>query len=157
MPIVGPLTRPELIFPDLEAADPRAVLQGFAERIAAAGVVTDAAALFRALWEREQLGSTAIGHGVALPHCKLKGLEQAVVAVGVVHPGIDFGSPDGAPVAVFFLVLSPAENPAEHLQVLARVSRWVRAAGQVETVRDLAAARRGASRDAIYEYLRESL
>jgi fructose-specific phosphotransferase system IIA component len=157
MPIVGPLTRPELIFPDLAAADAREVLRTFAERLAAAGVVADAAALYRALWEREQLGSTGIGHGVALPHCKLKGMDQAVVAVGVVEPAIDFGSPDGEPVAVFFLVLSPAEEPAEHLQVLARVSRWVRTEGHVAALRGLADPRRGAGRDAIYDYLRESL
>ena len=83
MPVAGPLTRPELIFSDLPATDRRGVLRELAERVAATGLVRDAGALFRALLEREQLGSTGIGHGVAIPHCKLKGLEQGILAVGI--------------------------------------------------------------------------
>jgi mannitol/fructose-specific phosphotransferase system IIA component (Ntr-type) len=64
---------------------------------------------------------------VAIPHCKLKGLARGVVAVGLVPAGVDFGAVDGQPVKVFFLVVSPAESPAEHLQILAAISRWIRA------------------------------
>jgi PTS system nitrogen regulatory IIA component len=151
--VVGTLIRQELVFPELPAADCQGVLRQLAERSAAAGLIglADADRLFRALWEREQLGSTGIGQGVAIPHCKLRGLPHGIVAVGLARPGVAFGAPDGLPVAVFFLVLSPDESPAEHLLILSKVSRWVREDGHVATLLGLT------DRDAIYDYLKESL
>ena len=124
---LGSLTRPDLIFPDLPAADRPEVLRAFADRLAGLGLVKSGAELFQRLWEREQLGSTGIGAGIAIPHCKLQGLAHGIVAVGLVPEGVDFGAPDGQPVKVLFLVVSPSGAPAEHLQILAAISRWVRA------------------------------
>ncbi len=151
--VVGTLIRQELVFPDLPATDCQGVLRALAERTAASGIVglADADRLFRALWERERLGSTGIGQGVAIPHCKLRGLPHGIVAVGLARPGVAFGAPDGEPVAVFFLVLSPDESPAEHLLILAKVSRWLREEGRVAKLLGLR------DRDALVEYLRESL
>jgi nitrogen PTS system EIIA component len=125
--LLGSLTRPELIFPDLPAADRQEVLRTLAGRIAGAGLVKSGDELFQKLWEREQLGSTGIGSGVAIPHCKLQGLAHGIVAVGLVPEGVDFGAADGRPVKVLFLVVSPSGSPGEHLQILAAISRWVRA------------------------------
>ena len=122
------LTRPELIFPDLPARDKASVLREIAGRIAKLGLVRDADDLFHKLWEREQLGSTGIGSGVAIPHCKLPGLSHGIVGVGMVPGGVDFGAADGQPVRLLFLVLSPSASPGEHLQVLATISRWVKSA-----------------------------
>jgi PTS system nitrogen regulatory IIA component len=149
--VAGLLTRPELIFPNLRAADSAGVLRELAAHAAAAGAAADGDGLFRALLEREQLGSTGLGHGVAIPHCKLKGLDHGIVALGLARPGVDFGAPDGKPVSVFFLVLSPDDNPAEHLQTLARVSRWVREDRHVQTLAGLS------DREAVHDYLKESL
>jgi nitrogen PTS system EIIA component len=124
---LGSLTRPELIFVDLPAADRPEVLRAFADRVAGQGLVKSGAELFQRLWEREQLGSTGIGSGIAIPHCKLQGLARGVVAVGLAPDGVDFGAPDGQPVKALFLVVSPSASPAEHLQMLAAISRWVRA------------------------------
>ncbi|HKV11565.1 MAG TPA: PTS sugar transporter subunit IIA [Thermoanaerobaculia bacterium] len=124
---LGALTRPELIFPGLQATDRSQLLRLFADRIAAAGLVRNADDLYQKLWEREQIGSTGIGSGIAIPHCKLKGLAQGVVAIGTVPGGVDFGAVDGRPVRLVFLVISPLESPAEHLQVLAALSRWIKA------------------------------
>ena len=66
---LGSLTRPELIFSDLPATDRAEVLRAFAARIAGLGLVPSAADLFQQLWEREQLSSTGIGSGLAIPHC----------------------------------------------------------------------------------------
>jgi PTS system nitrogen regulatory IIA component len=151
MPVAGPLARPELIFSDLPVTDCRGVLRELAERVAATGLVKDAAALYRALLEREQLGSTGIGSGVAIPHCKLKGLDEGVLAVGIARPPVAFDAPDGKPVGVFFLVLSPDGSPAEHLQTLARISRWVRSDSHVETLLGLQ------DSGAIYDFLKESV
>ncbi len=136
---LGALTRPDLIFPDLPANDSQGVLRALADRVTRQGLVKNGEELFQRLWEREQLGSTGIGQGVAIPHCKLKGLARGVVAVGLVPDGVDFGAADGQPVKVFFLVVSPAESPAEHLQILAAISRWIRAdghAGRLLTLHD---------------------
>jgi mannitol/fructose-specific phosphotransferase system IIA component (Ntr-type) len=136
---LGALTRPDLIFPDLPATDSAGVLRELAARVERAGQVRDGDELFRQLWEREQLGSTGIGQGVAIPHCKLKGLRHGVVSIGMVPAGVDFGAVDGQPVKVFFLVISPAESPAEHLQILAALSRWIKAgqhAGRLLALRD---------------------
>ena len=134
------LTRPELIFPDLPSApagNRDSVLRALAGRIAGLGLVRDADGLFQKLWEREQLGSTGIGSGIAIPHSKLPGLDQGVVAIGMVPGGVDFGAADGQPVKLLFLVLSPSASPAEHLQVLATISRWIRAAGNAERILEL--------------------
>ncbi|HEY9422578.1 MAG TPA: PTS sugar transporter subunit IIA [Thermoanaerobaculia bacterium] len=131
---LGSLTRPELIFPDLPATDRSQVLRAFADRIAQGGLVQDAGELYQKLWEREQLGSTGVGSGIAIPHCKLKGLARGVVAVGIVPEGVDFEAVDGQPVKVFFLVVSPSESPAEHLQVLAAISRWVKSDRHAEKI-----------------------
>jgi PTS system nitrogen regulatory IIA component len=129
---LGSLTRPELIFPDLPAADRQEVLRELAGRVAARGLVKGAEELFRQLWDREQLGSTGIGGGIAIPHCKLDGLKHGIVAVGIVPAGVEFGAVDGKPVQVFFLVASPAGAPGQHLQTLAAISRWVKTGGHTE-------------------------
>ena len=138
MPSLESLTSSELIFPDLQATDGPAVLRELAEAVAARGAVRDAETLFQRLWEREQLGSTAIGHGVAIPHCKLTGLPRVLVAIGVSRRGVDFGATDGQPVRLFFLVASPSQSPAEHLQSLAAISKWVKGDRNVERVLGLA-------------------
>jgi nitrogen PTS system EIIA component len=120
------LTRPELIFPDLPSQDRASVLRALAGKIAGLGLVRDPDDLFQKLWEREQLGSTGIGSGIAIPHCKLPGLSEGVVAIGMAPGGVDFGAADGQPVRLLFLVLSPSASPAEHLQVLATISRWIK-------------------------------
>ena len=146
---LGALTRPELIFPGLEAADRSQLLRTFAERIAAAGLVGNAEELYQKLWEREQIGSTGIGSGLAIPHCKLKGLARGIVAIGTVPGGVDFGAVDGRPVRLVFLVISPIDSPAEHLQILAALSRWIKADRHAEGL----LARNDPQ--AIYQYLEE--
>ena len=131
------LTRPELIFPDLPAQDRASVLRTLAGRIAGLGLVRDADDLFQKLREREQLGSTGIGSGIAIPHCKLPGLSEGVVAIGMVPGGVDFGAADGQPVKLLFLVLSPSASPAEHLQVLATISRWIKTDRSADRILEL--------------------
>jgi PTS system nitrogen regulatory IIA component len=152
---LGSLTRPELILSDLTAADSApadTVLRAFADRLAEAGAIgdtKDAGELFRRLREREQLSSTGIGSGIAIPHCKMPGLKQAVLAVGLAPQGVDFGAADGQPVRLFFVVVSPETSPAEHLRVLASISRWVKAGHHADRILEM--------RDpqAVYRFLEE--
>ncbi len=120
------LTEPDLIFPDLAAADRDGVLRTLADRLARHQGIVDVDDLYDKLLEREQLGSTGVGSGVAIPHCKLAGLSEVVLAVGISRKGIDFGAIDTQPVRLFFVVVSPTDAPAAHLQVLASISRWLK-------------------------------
>lgn len=120
------LTEPDLIFPDLEAAGRDDVLRTLADRLARHEGIVDAADLYEKLLEREQLGSTGVGSGVAIPHCKLEGLDEVMLAVGISRKGVDFGAIDAQPVRLFFVVVSPPGAPAAHLQVLAAISRWLK-------------------------------
>jgi PTS system nitrogen regulatory IIA component len=83
------------------------------------------------LAQREEMGSTAVGHEVAIPHCKLADLKEVCIAVGLHPDGLDFGAPDGRLVRLFFFVLSPQAQPTAHLTALARISKLVRAPGAV--------------------------
>lgn len=134
---LGELVEPELIFPDLQAFDPSTVLRALAERVAERDRVDDADELYRKLWEREQVGSTGIGHGVAVPHCKLDGLDHVLVAVAHVAKPIDYGAVDKKPVRLFFLVVSPESNPAAHLRCLQAISTWLKQSEKAERILEL--------------------
>ncbi len=84
--------------------------------------------LYEKLIQREELGSTAIGDGVAIPHCKMKGIKDPVVMLAVSRKGVEFHSLDGNPTFVFFLVVSSPDNPSLNLQILAAIAHLVRKA-----------------------------
>ncbi len=128
------LTDPELIFSDLSCRDHSALLRALAERVVAAGRFGDVDELYEKLWEREKLGSTGIGEGVAVPHCKMPGIDSVVVGVALLTEGVDFGAVDQQPVRLVFLVISPEDQPAAHLQCLAAISRWIKAKPHVERI-----------------------
>lgn len=128
------LVRRDLIFPALSGADAPSVLRTFSERLCEAGLVPDAVDLYDKLREREELGSTGIGLGVAIPHCKLPGLKEALLAIGTLRKSIDFGAVDGQPVRLFFVLASPEASPAKHLKSLAAISKWVKVNRHVETI-----------------------
>lgn len=128
------LTAPELIFPHLEGSGRNDLLRSLARRIKELGYVADSNKLYERLLEREDLGSTGIGDGIAIPHCKMNGLERVVLAIAILDEGIDFGAVDQQPVRLFFVIISPARKPALHLQSLAAISSWVKADGHAETL-----------------------
>ncbi len=129
--------RLDLIFPDLPGPDRDAVLRAIAERFAAAGVVESAEKLYRKLLEREELGSTCVLPGVAIPHCKVEGIDEVVLSVGICREGAEFGTPEEDPVKIFFTVISPSNKPAAHLQSLALISRWIKNSSHVERLLEL--------------------
>lgn len=87
--------------------------------------------LYEKLLQREELGSTAIGDGVAIPHCKMKGVKNPVVMLAISKKGVDFHSLDGKPSYIFFLVVSSPDNPSVNLQILAAIAHLVRKATRV--------------------------
>ena len=100
-----------------------------------------------ALLKRERLGSTGVGHGVAIPHAKLAKLDGIVGLFARLRRPVDFDSVDGEPVDLMFLLLAPENASAEHLKALAEVSRQLRSA----PVRD--ALRQAGSADGLYQAL----
>lgn len=82
--------------------------------------------IVKAIMKREELGSTGIGRGVAVPHTKHPSVDQLVGTVGVSTDGVDFDSLDGEKVQLFFLLISPPDRPGDHLRALENISRQLR-------------------------------
>ena len=115
--------RSDFVFLGLEAENAKTAIDVMARELSAVSKL-DAAMVERALFEREQLGSTSVGNGFAIPHCKLLNLGEIVVALARFDEGVDFGdNRSHEAVRFFFVVLSPPDQPAEHLQVLSQIAR----------------------------------
>lgn len=82
--------------------------------------------IIAAIMKREELGSTGIGRGVAVPHTKHPSVDKLVGTVGISVDGVDFNSLDGEKVQLFFLLVSPPERPGDHLRALENISRQLR-------------------------------
>lgn len=82
--------------------------------------------IMRVLMERERLGSTGIGDGVAIPHGKLKDIDRLLISFGLSRQGVDFDSMDGKPAHLFFLLIAPEESVGVHLKTLARISKLLK-------------------------------
>jgi PTS system nitrogen regulatory IIA component len=120
----------DLISPDtaltaVSAPNKKALFQQLAQT-AAAQTGLDARLIVERLLDRERLGSTGFGGGVAIPHGKMEGLSHVVGLVARLATPIDFQAIDGMPVDLVFLLLSPPDAGVEHLKALARVSRKLR-------------------------------
>ncbi len=113
----------EYIIPDLRSEDKRGVLEEMVDHVASKVEGLDRETVLEVLLEREKLGSTGIGHGVAIPHGKLKDLDHLIVAFGRSLKGVDFQSLDDKPAHLFFLILAPENSTTAHLKILARISR----------------------------------
>lgn len=119
------LLKPEHVFLDVPAHTREEVLVHVAERLAQQGAVRNSQDLVDLLLDRERLGATVVGEEVAIPHCKVPGLRSIVAAFCRLPEAIPFG-PSQESARLFFFVLSPREQPAAHLQVLATIARLLR-------------------------------
>ena len=124
---LGELLDPGAISARVNASTKRQALTLVAE-IAARSVEAPTSEIVAKLLARERLGSTGVGHGVAVPHARLKGLTRMHGVFVRLETPIEFGSVDEQPVDLIFALLAPADHPAEHLRALARVSRGLRQA-----------------------------
>jgi nitrogen PTS system EIIA component len=115
-----------LVIADLEGQTKDAVLRELASHMAAHHDSVEADRLLEVLWDRERLGSTAIGDGIAIPHGKLPSVKTVLGAFGRHRTGVDFQSLDGKPTKLFFLLIAPEDSVGLHLKALARVSRLLK-------------------------------
>jgi PTS system nitrogen regulatory IIA component len=119
------LIQPQAVVASLEAASKKDVLQGIAA--AASGLAgKDTLATFDVLWERERLGTTGVGHGIAIPHGRVPGLDKVMGLFARLAQPVAFEAIDDKPVDLVFLLLAPESAGADHLQALATVSRLLR-------------------------------
>jgi fructose-specific phosphotransferase system IIA component len=113
---------------ELTARDKEGVINELVDALVAAGDVggSDREDIVKAILKREELGSTGIGRGIAVPHTKHASVDKLVGTVGVSTDGVDFDSLDGEKVQLFFLLISPPDRPGDHLRALENISRQLR-------------------------------
>ncbi len=114
---------PNDIIPRLAGTTMEEVLREFAQHLVSSGRVSNADQLVKILIEREKLGSTGIGNGVAIPHGRLPGLKDILVVFGRARQGVEFHAHDQKQVYLFFLLVAPEDSAGKHLKALARISR----------------------------------
>ena len=127
MPLSGSFSiQADLIVANMAATSKKQAFQDIAERTALL-FQGDAAALLTALLERERIGSTGIGAGVAIPHVKLAGVTRPYGVLVRLNTAVDYDAIDGLPVDIIFMLLVPAESKTtQHLKVLAQMSRFLK-------------------------------
>lgn len=118
--------RKEFIIEDLKAKGKQEVLVELSAVFLRGDVTFDQDALVNTLLEREQLGSTGIGDGIAIPHGKHHDLEHLMISFGRSKNGVEFNAMDGKPVHIFFLLVAPENTTGQHLKVLAKISRMLK-------------------------------
>jgi len=148
MEIVDLIT-PESVVGSLRATSKKQALQDLAER-AASITGQHERTIFDVLMERERLGTTGVGNGIAIPHGKLPNLDRLYGVFARLEEPVDFQAIDDQPVDLVFLLLAPESAGADHLKALARVSRLLRDKGTCEKLRGTDSA------DALYALLTDS-
>lgn len=131
---LGDLITPQGVIASLKAKTKKQALQDMADK--AAGITgIDSRVIFEALLQRERLGSTGIGRGIAIPHGRLPGLQRIVSVFARLEDPIEFEAMDGEPIDLVFLLLAPEHAGADHLKALARISRLLRDTLAIEKLR----------------------
>ncbi len=120
---------------DLASTDKEGVLQELVDILAEVKDIGDKKSILRALIERENLGSTGIGQGIAIPHGKTDKVDGLVAVLGVSRKGVNFEALDGEPVYILFLLVAPKDTAGPHLKALAQISRLLRDSYFCELVR----------------------
>lgn len=123
---ISELLNPEAVVADIQSRDKGKVLAELTDALVASDASLQRDEVIQVLLEREKLGSTGIGDGVAIPHGKLKGIPELMLAFGRSRNGVDFDSMDGKPAHLFFLLIAPEESVGVHLKTLARISKLLK-------------------------------
>ena len=117
------------IRPDLAAEDKDEVIREMAASLVEVGELPESEleSIVKAILKREELGSTGIGRGIAVPHTKHPSVEKLVGTVAISTEGVDFKSLDGEKVQLFFLLISPPDRPGDHLRALGQMHKQLHA------------------------------
>ena len=150
MPVkIAEMLDPAAIIAELEGTGKEEVLAELTGSLVAANPSLNREDILRVLLERERLGSTGIGDGVAIPHGKLKNLDHQLMAFGLSRKGVEFDAMDGKPARLFFLLIAPEDAVGIHLKTLARISKLLKAPSVRERLQ------KAADRQQIYRIIAE--
>ena len=147
---ISDLTSSKLVVANLKATSKKQVLQDLSRRASDATGLNERA-IFDVIMDRERLGSTGVGNGIAIPHGKLPDLDRLHGVFARLEQPVDFQAIDDRPVDLIFLLLAPESAGADHLKALAKVSRILRDVGTCEKLRGTDTS------DALYAILTESV
>lgn len=114
------------VIADLQGVSKRDVLIELVGALKKANLIKNEQEVVNVIFDREKLGSTGIGDGVAIPHGKLKGIRRIICVFGRSLQGVDFDSIDQKPAHIFFLLLAPENSASLHLKMLSRISKLLR-------------------------------
>jgi fructose-specific phosphotransferase system IIA component len=115
-----------LIISDLKSKDKQSIIEEMVEKFIKKHIITDREAFLGAIRKREELESTAIGNGIAIPHARIQGVTKLQVALGKSENGFDFQSLDKKPVFIIFMIASPLDVRKEYLQIVAKIARFAK-------------------------------
>ncbi len=143
---------PNAILPDLQVSTKEEAILAMVASLKDAGCIqaADEEGIVAAVLKREELGSTGIGNGVAVPHTKHPSVDHLIATVALAKEGVDFASLDGESVYILFLLISPPDRPGEHLRGLENISRHLRNQNFCNFLRQ------SKSRDDVVELLQEA-
>jgi PTS system nitrogen regulatory IIA component len=131
---LGDLIAPAAVIPALQAQNKKQALQTLSEK--AAGIAgVESRAVYETLLQRERLGSTGVGRGIAIPHGRLPSVPNIFCVFARLGQPIDFAAHDEEPVDLIFMLLAPEQAGADHLKALARISRLLREPQSIEKLR----------------------
>ncbi|MCU0666866.1 MAG: PTS sugar transporter subunit IIA [Candidatus Omnitrophica bacterium] len=133
--LVSNLLKSSLIILELQSKDKKSVLLELVDLIAKSKKLSDKKAFSKAIHDREKLGSTGLGQGVAIPHAKSKVVKGFVLVFARCSEGIDFGALDGEKTYLFFSLASPQQDVGVHLKLLSEISRLVKDKFTVESLK----------------------
>ncbi|MCM8817953.1 MAG: PTS sugar transporter subunit IIA [Candidatus Omnitrophica bacterium] len=125
MKIIDYLKEDSIII-NLKSRDKKGSLKALIDLLEKNGYLKEGEKILETVMEREKLGSTGIGQGIAIPHAKTEQINDIVCALGISKNGVDFDSLDGEPVYIIFLVLAPTKSIGEHLKTLAKIARLLK-------------------------------
>lgn len=119
---------PGAVIPSLQVNSKEAAIRSMVDSLVQSGNIkaADADGIVAAILKREELGSTGIGRGVAVPHTKHASVDRLIATVAISPTGVDFASLDGEDVYILFLLVSPPDRPGDHLRALENISRHLR-------------------------------
>jgi len=123
---IAEILREQCVVADIKGKTKREIIAELVEALEKARLIEDVETVVNVVMEREKLGSTGIGNGVAVPHGKLKNINNIVCALGRSQNGVDFDAVDRGLVHIFFLVLAPEDSASLHLKVLSRITKILR-------------------------------
>ncbi|MCS7180942.1 MAG: PTS sugar transporter subunit IIA [bacterium] len=116
----------DCIITNLKSRDKKNVLREMIKLLEKNGYVKEGEKILETVMEREKLGSTGIGQGIAIPHAKTDQINDIICALAISQNGVDFDSLDGEPVYIIFLVLAPTKSIGQHLKTLAKIARLLK-------------------------------